>query len=155
MMPVAIKESGINEDVLLCSNVTVVMPSNLYGCTLGDNVFVGPFCEIQRGAVIGARTRVQSHCFICDLVEIGDDCFISHGVMFVNDTFQTGARAFGDTSKYKRTFIESGVTIGTGAVIMPVHIISGCVVGAGSVVTKDLVVKGIYAGNPAKLLRTL
>jgi acetyltransferase-like isoleucine patch superfamily enzyme len=154
-MPFKVKESGVAPDVVFGADVTLISPSNLYGCEIGDQVFIGPFCEVQKGAKIGSHTRIQSHCFICDLVQIGMHCFISHGVMFVNDTFQSGTRAFGDVSKYKPTFIEDYVTIGTGAVILPVRIASGSVIGAGSVVTKDIFVKGIYAGNPAKLIRTL
>ena len=74
-------------DVVSGKGVTIVEPSNLYECQLGDNVFIGPFVEVQSGVTIGNRTKVQSHSFICELVSIGDDCFIGHGVMFVNDSF--------------------------------------------------------------------
>jgi UDP-3-O-[3-hydroxymyristoyl] glucosamine N-acyltransferase len=74
-------------DVKCGNNVRVVEPANVYECEIGDDCFVGPFVEIQRGVRIGARTKVQSHAFICELVEIGSDCFIGHGVMFVNDLF--------------------------------------------------------------------
>ena len=67
--------------------VKIIQPVNLYGCTLEDNVFVGPFVEIQNDVTIGERTRIQSHSFICSKVEIGSDCFIGHGVMFINDKF--------------------------------------------------------------------
>ncbi|MCK4776598.1 MAG: N-acetyltransferase, partial [Candidatus Krumholzibacteria bacterium] len=77
-------KSGI-VDVNFGDNVTVVEPVNLYGCRLGDDVFVGPFVEIQRDVTIGDRTRIQSHTFISELVTIGADCFISHGAMFIND----------------------------------------------------------------------
>ena len=72
------------------ANVTVIEPTNLYGCDIGDETFIGPFVEIQKGAMIGKRCRIQSHSFICDLVTIGDDCFISHGAMFINDLFGDG-----------------------------------------------------------------
>jgi len=85
-------------DVDFGEGVRVVRPVNLYGCRIGAGSFVGPFVEIQRGATIGARCRIQSHTFVCDLVTIGDDCFIGHGVMFVNDTFRTGGPAGGDRS---------------------------------------------------------
>ncbi|MFD2270338.1 DapH/DapD/GlmU-related protein [Undibacterium arcticum] len=87
-------EIGI-KDVSLGSDVKLVQPVNLYGCEIGDQCFVGPFVEIQRGVRIGARTKVQSHTFVCELVTIGDDCFIGHGVMFINDSFfhrRSGAR---------------------------------------------------------------
>lgn len=146
---------GIREDVVFGFKVTVVEPVNMYGCLIGDHSFVGPFCEIQKGVSIGKNTRIQSHCFICDLVSIGDDCFISHGVMFVNDTFSNGKRAFGDVNKYGSTNIANNVTLGTGATILPVTICSNVVIGAGSVVTKNIDRPGIYAGNPAKFLRDL
>jgi UDP-3-O-[3-hydroxymyristoyl] glucosamine N-acyltransferase len=82
-------------DVRFGERVTVVEPGNLYECAIGDDCFVGPFVEIQRGVAIGARTRVQSHAFICELVTIGADCFIGHGVMFVNDKFAQGGPARG------------------------------------------------------------
>src|ERR1700747_1238608 len=84
-----IRHAGI-VDVTFGENVTVVQPVNLYGCTIGDSSFIGPFVEIQKGATIGKRCRSQSHVFICELVTIGDDCFISHGAMFINDFFKNG-----------------------------------------------------------------
>src|SRR2546430_10200874 len=83
-----IRYAGI-VDVTFGENVTVVQPVNLYGCTIGDGSFVGPFVEIQKGAMIGKRCRIQSHSFICELVTIGDDCFISHGAMFIKDRKST------------------------------------------------------------------
>ncbi len=142
-------------DVSFGERVTVVEPVNIYGCAIGDDTFVGPFVEIQKDVTIGKRCRIQSHAFICELVTIGDDCFISHGAMFVNDTFAGGGPARGDTSLWKHTFIGDNVSIGTGATIMPVRIADNVVVGAGAVVTKDLDTAGIYVGNPARLLREL
>lgn len=142
-------------DVRFGAGVTIVEPVNLYGCTIGDGVFVGPFVEVQRDAVIGARTRIQSHAFICELVTIGADCFIGHGVMFINDTFQTGGPAGGDRTRWKSTDIGNHVSIGSNASILPVRVCDGVVIGAGSVVTRDITAPGIYAGNPARLLRTL
>lgn len=142
-------------DVSFGRNVTVVEPVNLYGCSIGDDSFVGPFVEIQRGATIGRRCRIQSHAFICDLVTIGDDCFVSHGVMFVNDSFGGGGPAGGDRTKWGTTRIGNGVSIGTNATLMPVTVVDGCVIGAGAVVTRDCRVRGIYAGNPARILREL
>lgn len=142
-------------DVSAGTSVTVVEPSNLYECVLGDSVFVGPFCEIQNGVTIGHRTRIQSHTFICELVGIGMDCFIGHGVMFINDRFQDGGPARGDQSKWAATIIGDRVSIGSNATILPVTICSDVVVGAGSVVTKSITQPGIYVGNPAVLLRAL
>jgi acetyltransferase-like isoleucine patch superfamily enzyme len=142
-------------DVTCGEKVTIVQPANLYGCTVGDDTFIGPFVEIQRGAIIGKRCRVQSHAFICDLVTIGDDCFISHGAMFINDLFAIGGPARGDRQLYHATRIGSHVTIGTNATILPVSICDHVVIGAGAVVTHDITEPGIYAGNPARLLRRL
>jgi acetyltransferase-like isoleucine patch superfamily enzyme len=149
-----IRQSGII-DVTVGRNVTIVQPVNLYGCAIGDDSFVGPFVEIQRGVRIGRRCRIQSHAFICDLVDIGDDCFISHGAMFINDRFDEGGPAGGDRTKWRSTRIGNRVSIGTNATVLPVWICDRVVVGAGAVVTKDILVPGIYAGNPSRLLREL
>ena len=142
-------QSGI-VDVEFGDGVTVIEPTNIYGCKIADNVFIGPFVEIQRRVVIGARTRVQSHAFICELVTIGEDCFISHGAMFINDPFRIGGPARGDQTQWKETIIGDRVSIGTNATIMPVTICDDVVIGAGSVVTKDITEPGTYAGNPAR-----
>jgi acetyltransferase-like isoleucine patch superfamily enzyme len=148
------KTAGVR-DVRFGTNVTVVEPVNLYECEIGDDSFVGPFVEIQRGVVIGRSCRIQSHAFICELVTIGDNCFISHGAMFINDMFSDGGPAGGDRSKWKATRIGNRVSIGTNATVLPVTIGDRVVVGAGSVVTRDLAEPGIYAGNPARLIRSL
>ena len=140
-------------DVEFGQNVTVVEPVNLYECKIGDDCFVGPFVEIQKGVTIGNRCRIQSHAFDCELVTIGDNCFISHGAMFINDLFSIGGPAFGDKNLWEETHVGNHVSIGTNATILPVKICSNVVIGAGSVVTKDINEPGIYAGNPAKLLR--
>ena len=140
-------------DVRAGCGIAIVEPTNIYECTLGDHVFVGPFCEVQKGVVVGARTRIQSHAFVCELVTIGEDCFIGHGVMFVNDRFASGGPARGDTSKWESTVVGDRVSIGSNATIMPVSICDNVVIGAGSVVTKPINEPGIYAGNPARMLR--
>jgi len=149
-----LKQTGV-VDVQAGENVTIVQPANVYGCTLGDDVFVGPFVEIQRNVTVGARTRVQSHSFICEFVEIGADCFVGHGVMFINDLFSTGGPAHGNKSLWKSTRIGNNVSIGSNATILPVTICDGVVIGAGAVVTRNIDVKGIYAGNPARMIRAL
>ena len=133
--------------------VVIVEPANVYGCELGDGVFVGPFVEIQKDVTIGARTRVQSHAFICELVTIGADCFISHGAMFVNDLFAKGGPARGDTTQWRHTCLGDRVSVGTHATILPVDICDDVVIGAGSVVTKNITEPGVYAGNPARKIR--
>lgn len=142
-------------NVTFGNNVKVVQPVNLYGCVIGDDCFVGPFVEIQKDVTIGARCRIQSHAFICELVTIGDDCFISHGAMFINDVFAIGGPAKGRKDLWKSTRIGHRVSIGTNATVMPVTICDDVVVGAGAVVTKDITEPGIYAGNPARLLRPI
>jgi len=142
-------------DVDFGADVTVIEPVNLYGCQIGDGCFIGPFVEIQKNCRIGNRTKIQSHAFICELVDIGDDCFISHGAMFVNDLFQTGGPAHGNRALWKPTKVADRVSIGTNATILPVEICNDVVIGAGSVVTKNITEPGIYAGNPARLLREL
>jgi len=148
-----LKKIGIADSVVFGKDVTVVEPVNLYGCTIGDNSFIGPFVEIQKDVKIGARCKVQSHAFVCELVTIGDDCFIGHGVMFINDLFSEGGPAMGDKSKWRSTTIGNKVSIGSNATILPVTICDNVVVGAMAVVTKNITQPGIYAGNPAKLIR--
>jgi acetyltransferase-like isoleucine patch superfamily enzyme len=96
---------------------------------------------------------VQSHAFVCELVTIGEDCFVGHGVMFINDTFAAGGPARGQKELWRETVIGNRVSIGSNATIMPVRITDDVVIGAGSVVTRDIVAAGSYAGNPARLLK--
>lgn len=149
-----IKSSAIR-NVSFGEGVVVVEPANIYDCSIGDGTFIGPFVEIQKGARVGSRCKVQSHAFICELVTIGDDCFISHGAMFINDLFAGGGPARGDKNLWKTTTIGNNVSIGTNATILPVTIADNVVVGAGSVVTKDIIEAGVYAGNPARKIRSL
>ena len=146
--------AGIN-NVNFGQDVKVVEPVNIYGCSIGDNCFIGPFVEIQKDVTIGKRTKIQSHTFICELVNIGNDCFIGHGVMFINDLFQKGGPAQGDKSLWMSTNIGNHVSIGSNATILPVDICDRVVIGAGAVVTKSITKPGIYAGNPAKLIKEL
>ena len=147
--------SSIADDVLFGEQTTVVQPVNLYGCRIGDHCFIGPFVEIQKNSRIGDHSRVQSHSFVCEGVEIGDHCFIGHGVMFVNDLFSSGGPAGGNKDLWKTTKIGNHVSIGSNATILPVTICDGVVIGAGAVVTKDILQPGVYAGNPARLIRNL
>jgi acetyltransferase-like isoleucine patch superfamily enzyme len=139
-------------DVEFGARVRIVEPCNLYGCRISDDCFIGPFTEIQKGAVIGARSRVQSHAFICEMVTIGEDCFIGHGVVFINDTFAIGGAARGRRELWRETVIGNRVSIGSNATILPVRIADDVVIGAGAVVTRDIAVAGTYAGNPARRL---
>jgi acetyltransferase-like isoleucine patch superfamily enzyme len=142
-------------DVQFGENVKVVEPVNIYGCSIGNNCFVGPFVEIQKDVTIGNNTKIQSHTFICELVTIGDDCFIGHGVMFINDLFAGGGPARGDKSKWKSTKIGNNVSLGSNATILPIEICDNVVIGAGAVVTKNITQPGVYAGNPAKFIKPI
>lgn len=128
--------------------------ANLYECSLGDNVFIGPFVEIQANSHIGADSKIQSHTFICEYVTVGERCFIGHGVMFANDMFRDG-KPNADRRSWGHIRVGNDVSIGSGATILAVSICDGAVIGAGSVVTKSITEKGVYAGNPARLLRRL
>ncbi len=145
--------SGVR-DVIFGHNVMIIEPVNLYECTLADNTFIGPFVEIQKGVQIGRNTRIQSHSFICELVSIGESCFIGHGVMFINDLFKSGKPSTNPLN-WKATTIGDRVSIGSNATILPVTIVSDVVIGAGSVVTKNILISGVYAGNPARKMRNL
>jgi acetyltransferase-like isoleucine patch superfamily enzyme len=143
------------ENVKFGKEVKIVEPVNIYECSIGDYTFIGPFVEIQKNVKIGKNCKIQSHSFICELVTIKDYVTVAHGVMFINDSFATGGPAHGDKGLWKPTFIGENVSIGSNATILPVKICPNVVVGAGAVVTKDISIPGIYAGNPAKLIRRI
>ena len=143
-------------DVVFGDDVIVQSFTNLYGCTIGDGTRIGPFVEIQRGAVIGARCKVQSHTFICDGVEIGDEVFVGHGVMFINDRRPRATTEDGELQTeadwtLERTVVERRASLGSGAVILGgVRVGEAAIVGAGSVVTRDVAQGQTVAGNPAR-----
>ena len=145
-------QSGI-VNVQFGENVKIFEPVNIYGCKIGDNCFIGPFVEIQKNVSIGNNSKIQSHAFICELVNIGNYCFIGHGVMFINDLFLDGVPAGGDQTKWKHTTIGNNVSIGSNATILPVTICDNVVIGAGAVVTKNINESGTYIGNPARRLK--
>lgn len=134
-------------------NVKLVEPVNIYGSKIESNCFIGPFVEIQKQTLIKKNSKIQSHTFICELVEIGENCFIGHGVMFVNDKFSSGGPAMGDKSKWLPTIIGDNVSIGSNATILPVKICNNVVIGAGSVIVKDISEPGVYVGNPARKIK--
>jgi acetyltransferase-like isoleucine patch superfamily enzyme len=146
-----IQESTIR-DVIFGEDVTIVQPVNLYGCTIGGKSFIGPFTEIQKNVMIGKNCRIQSHSFICEMVTIGDDCFIGHGVVFINDIFSEGRPARGNKDLWKETNIGNRVSIGSNATLLPISVCDDVVIGAGAVVTKDITEPGVYVGNPARRL---
>jgi UDP-2-acetamido-3-amino-2,3-dideoxy-glucuronate N-acetyltransferase len=145
------------EDVIFGEGVIVYPFTNLYGCRIGDNTRIGPFVEVQRGARIGADCKIQSHSFICTGVEIGDEVFVSHGVVFVNDKYPRattgGSLQTEEDWKLLSTVVEQGATLGSAAVIMGgVRIGQGALVGAGAVVTHDVGNGQTVVGNPARAL---
>jgi len=141
-------------DVRHGRNFKIVEPLNIYSCTFGDNCFVGPFVEIQSNVVVGNNTSIQSHTFICDKVVIGNNCFIAHSVTFINDLFKTGSPSH-KSKDWLPTIMGNNVSIGSNSTILPVKICDKVVIGAGSVVVKNITDSGVYAGNPARLLRKL
>jgi UDP-2-acetamido-3-amino-2,3-dideoxy-glucuronate N-acetyltransferase len=148
------------DDVQFGADVMVGPFTNLYGCRIGDLTRVGPFVEIQRGAVIGARCKIQSHSFICDGVEIGDGVFVGHNVVFINDkrpraTNEAGDLQTGDDWTLVHTVVETGVSLGSGAIVMGgVRIGEGALVGAGAVVTADVAAGETVVGSPARPIST-
>jgi UDP-2-acetamido-3-amino-2,3-dideoxy-glucuronate N-acetyltransferase len=144
------------DDVAFGSGVIVHAFSNIYGCRIGDETRVGTFVEIQRGVSIGARCKIQSHTFICDGVDIGDEVFVGHGVTFINDrrpraTSDDGALQTESDWTLLRTVVERGASIGSGAVILGgVRIGAGALVGAGAVVTRDVAAGETVVGNPSR-----
>jgi acetyltransferase-like isoleucine patch superfamily enzyme len=151
--PVIFESKIVNVD--FGKDVKIIQPVNIYGCSIGDNTFVGPFVEIQKNVNIGKFCKIQSHTFVCELVNIGNCCFIGHGVMFINDLFENGGPANGNKDLWRSTDIGNNVSIGSNSTILPVRICDGSIIAAGAVVTKDITIKGIYIGNPAKLFREL
>jgi acetyltransferase-like isoleucine patch superfamily enzyme len=131
---------------------------NLYGCRIGDGTRIGTFVEIQRGAMIGAACKIQSHTFICDGIEIGDRVFVGHSVTFVNDKEPRATAAGGGLQteedwQLQRTVVEDDASIGSGATILGgVRIGAGALVGAGAVVTRDVAPGETVVGNPARPL---
>jgi UDP-2-acetamido-3-amino-2,3-dideoxy-glucuronate N-acetyltransferase len=144
------------DDVEFGEGVIVYSFTNLYGCRIGDHTRVGPFVEIGRGASVGARCKIQSHSFICDGVEIADEVFIGHGVMFINDkvpraTTEQGELQTEDDWELLRTVVEDRASVGSGATILGgIRIGAGALVGAGAVVTRDVDPGATVAGSPAR-----
>jgi len=151
----------IAPDVKLGRDVRIYAFVNLYGCEIGDETSIGTFVEIQKGAKIGARCKIQSHTFICEGVTIEDEVFVGHNVSFINDLYPRATAEDGRVQterdwKVIPTLVKQGAAIGSGAVLLGgITIGQGAVVGAGSVVTRDVPAGSVVAGNPARVLRTV
>jgi len=150
----------VSADVVLGERVVIHHPAlvNLYGCRVGDDSKIGSFVEIQKGASIGRRCKISSHTFVCEGVEIEDEVFIGHGVMFINDRHPRATAAgrlqTEEDWQVVQTFIRRGASVGSGAVIMcGVTVGAGALVGAGAVVTRDVPDGAVVAGVPARLIR--
>jgi acetyltransferase-like isoleucine patch superfamily enzyme len=150
----------IAPDVKIGERVKIFAFTNLYGCTIGDDVKIGTFVEIQKGARIGSRCKISSHTFICEGVTLEDGVFIGHSVTFINDRFPRATTGKGQLQTEADwtcvpTLVKRGASIGSGSTILcGVTIGEGATVGAGSVVTKDVPPGAVVAGNPARLLRS-
>jgi len=148
----------IAPDVKLGERVRIFAFTNLYGCQIGDDVKIGTFVEIQKGALVGNRCKISSHSFICEGVTLEDEVFIGHGVMFINDRFPraTAGGALQTEADWNciPTVVKRGASIGSNATILcGVEVGEGATVGAGSVVTRDVPPGAVVAGNPARVLR--
>jgi len=147
------------EDVEFGEDVVVHAFANLYGCRIGAGSRIGPFVEIQRGVVIGARCKISSHSFLCTGVELGDEVFVGHGVVFTNDRYPRAVTAERELQRdgdwtLERTVVRRRASIGSGAVILcGLTIGEEAIVGAGAVVTRDVPAGAVVAGNPARRLR--
>ncbi len=152
---------AIADDVVLGREVRLARFINLYGCKVGDHSKIGAFVEIQKNASVGRNCKISSHTFICEGVAIADDCFIGHGVMFINDNQPRSVNARGElegesdwAGRFRTTKVERGASIGSNATILGgVTIGAGSLIGAGSVVTRDVPPDQIWAGNPARFIR--
>ena len=149
----------IASDVKMGRGVRIYAFTNLYGCEIGDDLKIGSFVEIQKGARIGSRCKISSHTFICEGVVLEDDVFIGHNVTFINDLYPRATNDGGGLQteadwKCIPTHVKRGASIGSGATLLcGITVGPGAMIGAGSVVTRDVPAGAVVAGNPARLLK--
>ena len=154
---IVLHETGVESGTVVSEGIEIWEPCNIYGCTIGKGCKIGPFVEIQRGAVIGDRCHIASHSFICDGVTLEDEVFIGHGVMFCNTAWPRACNDKGELRSRKDwallpVLVKRGASIGSGAVILPGVIIGeSAMVGAGAVVTRDVPPRAVAVGNPARI----
>ena len=151
----------VTPNVKLGEGVKLSQFINLYGCEIGDETKIGAFVEIQKNAIVGRRCKISSHTFVCEGVQIEDNVFVGHGVMFINDSYPRATTSEGGLQTEKdwhveKTIVKRGASIGSGATILSnLTIGENAIVGAGAVVTRDVPPNTIVAGNPAKILRSI
>ena len=151
----------IAPDVKLGRNVRLHGFVNLYGCEIGDDVKIGTFVEIQKGAKIGNRCKISSHTFICEGVTLEDGVFVGHNVTFTNDLHPRATNGGGQLQTDADwacipTLVKQRASIGSGATLLcGITIGEDAMIGAGSVVTKDVPAGAVVAGNPARVIKSL
>jgi acetyltransferase-like isoleucine patch superfamily enzyme len=143
-----VKEFTVISDSHIGNGCMIWRSSNIYGTEIGNDCMIGSLVEIQEDTQIGDGCRIQSHAFICSLVTLENNVFVSHGAKFVNDLYPPS----GDSDEWKETIVRKGASIGTNATVLPVEIGENAIIGAGAVVIDDVPENAIVAGNPAEVV---
>ncbi len=118
---------------------------------IGDNFYIGKYSIIECDAEIGNHVILANHV---SLIGRYDHNYQQLGVP-IRLASQISDRDYNWKGVAQKIVIEDDVWIGLGAIILSgVTIGSGSIIAAGSVVTKDVEPYSIYAGNPAKRIRS-